>query len=177
MAIDIVVAGLVLVAAVPSGQGLADYSYADHPTSLARVIRSRGAEKVVRELFEADVPWAGVMKRVGSGEPAWLDVAISLKPGADAHAGEELRSAVGASLVPNAAYVLGRLVPSFELTAICGGPSVDDVQSYDEAIRRVQKTEAAVRRIGAPGLRDRRDQCLQALEASRDGLKRFFEVQ
>jgi hypothetical protein len=167
---------ILLTCLAPSNAGTQGFPYARDPAALSQVLQQRGPAVVVKELFEAGEPWSEVLRSIASGSQAWLEVALLLEKGADAHPAESLSDAVRDALKQNPEYVLSHMVPSFPLEALCGGPSVDDVDSYAEAVADVERVEASVRTVTLPKLRDRRDGCLRALRASRRNLKHFFGV-
>ena len=154
-----------------------DYSYSKDPAALGKAIRTRGAHDVVHELFVADDPWVEILKNIHAGSSRWLDTALLLWRGSDAHASEDLEYAIGAALGENPEYVLRHMIPTFSLEAVCGGPSVDDVESYRGAISLVERSEVSVRRVNARGLRRRRDECLKYLNEARGHLKKFYGIE
>jgi len=74
--------------------------------SILSDINSRGAKSVVEMLWADEERWNDVMTNVGSGDVAWLGVAVALRSGTDAGASEMLDEAISIALKSAPAAVL-----------------------------------------------------------------------
>ena len=112
-------------------------------------------------LFRDEKAFYYVMDRIAEGTATWLDVAVHLAPGADAHPGEELANALALAL-PNAAEaVLTRSFKPISLDDICSGPGLlEDSAKYRDV---VEHSMTAVSSIKNSKLKSRRDRCLKVL--------------
>src|SRR5262245_44994180 len=88
---------------------------------LLQRVEDQGAREVVRALYAQDYEWESVLRAIAGGGEQWIRVAVALRPGADAGAGEMLTLAVGESLEHSPEAALRLAGPAFGLLAICGG--------------------------------------------------------
>lgn len=127
-------------------------------------IDQQGPRAVVDDLaFSKDTSqWAFVLSQIESGDPAWLEVAIRLKPGTDASTSESLSIAVALAL-PNApANVLPLTDHGFTLTHMCSAPLIEP--PHEVFVSLVERTIRALEAAALPAsLAATRDQCLATL--------------
>jgi len=134
------------------------------PNAISAAISAEGSTTVVRRLW-ADGSYEHVLDRVASGDSAWISLAPKLAAGADAAASEGLGVALARALPRNANAVLSVLNaerPAISPDRVCGLPfvegSIDDISAY----RR--DATAAVTSVNDGALRQRRAECLAALQ-------------
>lgn len=153
-------------------------SYYANPKQIIDAINKRGAKQIVFELYQDQKIWDSVLRKIGSGEEAWLKVATALRSGSDAGASEMLTLAVSEALEHKPAVVFKNALQTFELRDICSSPDVDDERynSYELSIRSVNIRIDKVASIGNPDLKDLSNKCIQYLEESKEHLARFYGV-
>ncbi len=145
---------------------------ADRPSSplqavdvLTRV-KDEGAKAVAEELWKENDTWNEVMTNVGRGDPQWLKVAASLRPGTDGGAAEMLDEAVFLALKPAPLAVLNLLKShEFETTSVCSsnvGADYPAAKSRRFIALRIKVLES----VSEPTVREMRDQCLAGLRAA-----------
>lgn len=130
-------------------------------------IARRGARPVLDELNAREARWRPVLEGVATGQPKWLEVAARFKPVAlrNLSVSQELTVAVSRALERDPAQVLAVLEGAFDTDDVCSLNTVEDSlgEEYDLALRTVERRERAVARVTAPGLAQRRDDCLEFL--------------
>jgi hypothetical protein len=154
---------LVTCAVLVCGTAVAPQPTAAPPAGATRVLEAtrRGEAVSLASLFEDQDSFYYVMDHIAKGEVAWLDVAARLAPGADAHAGEELTSALALALGRSPEAVLSRSFEPITLKDICGGPGLEeDEKEYRSALDRAL---AAMSKVKAAALGERRDACIKFL--------------
>lgn len=114
-------------------------NYYSKPELVIREIESRGAMVIVSELYADHKAWHSVLQKIASGDESWLRVANALRAGTDAGASEMLTLAVGEALEHNPNNVFRIASKAFRVSAICGGPDVDDVRynSYELSMNAI----------------------------------------
>jgi hypothetical protein len=139
--------------AIRAGQVLAD-------------IKVRGPAAVVKSLWEPAQKWGEVMKRISTGQQAWLDVAVALRPGTDAGASETLEDAVFLALKPSPVAVLRLLAGHpFDTVFVCSG-NIADEYSEKEARRFIRDRIKILTGVSDPTVRAARDECVKRLRAA-----------
>lgn len=155
-----------------------NFNYHLDPQAIIDQISKRGAAQVVRELYDDYEKWYSVLRKVASGNEAWLKVAVALRPGTDAGTTHMLKKTVGEAL-ENAPENVLRIVPqSISLRSICGGPDIDDSRydSYELSMKAINLRIEKVASVKNPALENTCKECIQYLEASKKGIARFYGV-
>jgi hypothetical protein len=117
--------------------------------ALLHQIERQGGRTVLWNLWQDDKAFDAVIEGIESGDPAWLDVAVRLRPFSDAGASESIDYAV-ASLLPRAPRrVLSLVGHGFEIRHICTSPFIEPAPGVAEAYET--KALAAL-----AGVRDRK---------------------
>lgn len=143
------------------------------PNVLLSQIRSRGAAKIVEELYAPGGRWSSVMAEIYEGSADWLTVASALRPGTDGGASEELDEAVFLALGRAPEAVLGLLKRhEFRLAFVCSA-NIEVDYSVDESRRFIEERLRALGRVNDPALAETRTQCELGL---RDGLRDLGRV-
>jgi len=140
-------------------------------------IQKRGAKAVVKAFYENCDLWNELLRRIASGEREWIEVAIYLKPGADAGASEMLNFAVGEAIENAPETVLKAAVENYDLKEICCGPDVDDARysTYSKALATTKRRIEALQKVEDEALQQNRDKCIGNLQEAISRLRRFFE--
>ena len=143
------------------------------PGRVQEQVTTRGADDVVRELYAQPERWASVLNHIETGDPEWIAAALVLRPGSDAGSTSMLNDSMFAALEKAPEIVITYAFPTFDLASVCGG-RIDPLPTYEQGVRELEVTLAAVSRIQDPVLESRKRACLAQLEESRSHLKRFF---
>lgn len=148
------------------------------PESIMHEIKSRGAKKVVSELYSDWNVWYSVLKKIASADELWLRTAVDLRAGSDAGESEMLDLAIGEALEHNPAIVFRIALKGFQISDICGSPDVDDARynSYELSIRAINLRIRNVAAVKDPAFATTSKECIRYLEASKEGIARFFGV-
>jgi hypothetical protein len=132
--------------------------------SVAAEIKSEGAGPVVRRLWDSG-EFDRVLGRIASGDGRWIALSTALATGADAGAAEGLGLALARALPRNAAAVLSVLNPkrpAISPAQVCAVPFIEGTIKDVTQYRR--EAEAAVGRVHGALLRDRKAECMAALQ-------------
>ncbi|MCU1215111.1 hypothetical protein JAK24_01865 [Stenotrophomonas maltophilia] len=134
---------LLLVLALASQAAVA----ADRP--LAQVVLNRvaneGGRKVLWDLWRHEREFGQVTAGIESGDPAWLEVAVALKPFSDAGASLSINYAVARALPKTPERVLALTTQGFKVEDICTSPFIEPDPGVAEAYER--RTLAALSRL------------------------------
>ena len=149
--------------------------YSTSPVNINSQVKAHGAKKIVDELYKSNASWTHLMKQISTGEKAWLEVAVALRPGADAGAASMLEESVGLALLSNPANVLVFAIPTYKLQIVCGGRA-DPLPTYELSISEIEQQIKSVQAVKDPQLLTLRDSCLAELETSKVHLRRFFDI-
>jgi len=114
-----------------------------------------GPRLVYGPLAYDDAKWEVVLRGVRSGEPAWLHVAVDLKPALDTHPGEEMLGAVSTVVDTNPLGAVQILVPQYGAELVCG--QGEDGLAIDQ--NRAERRVRLVQTVGGP----QREGCLKIL--------------
>ena len=146
------------------------------PESILREIKSKRAGAVISELYADSKAWQYILRKIGSGDRAWIEVAGLLRPGSDAGASEMIELAVGEALENNPANVLEIATKFFPLYVICGGPDVDDQRydSYELSMKAIDLRLHKVASINKDSLINPKKECIQYLEHSNTRTKKII---
>jgi len=152
-------------------------NYSETASILADV-SNRGSRIVASELYSDPEKWNLVLRNIATGTALWLKVAVALHSGSDATISEMLSLAVGEALEKSPANVFRITLPVFQLKFICGGPDVDDSRydSYERTIEAIKRRQNKVSSLADPELTKVGLLCIQALEASKEGLVKFYGI-
>jgi len=148
-------------------------NYSASPVTLNSQVTARGPKSIVNELYKSDATWAYLMKQISTGEKAWLEVAVSLRPGSDAGTTSMLEEAVSFALLNNPENVLRFAFPTYKLPNVCGGRA-DPLSTYELSMSEIKRQIKSVQSVKDAQLVSLRDICLAELEASKVHLNSFF---
>ena len=153
--------------------------YYSNPKSIIEKVSKHGADKVVAELFENIDIWLLVMKKISSGEEKWLQVAVALRPGTDAHATETLFLALGEALVKAPNRVLALFSDDFSIEYICSYPDVNDPRydTKDKNLKELEKRKKILLSLSNKKLKSVQKECLKKLEDSKKEVSEWFDAQ
>ncbi len=89
-----------------------------------------------------------------------------------------LTLAVGEALENNPKNVIRIATKGYQLEMICIGPDVDDARydSYDLAIKAIDKRIEKVASIKEKGIINQCNECIQSLMESKKGIASFYQV-
>ncbi len=167
---------LVLVPALLYAADAKIINYSSKAELVIREVESRGASMIVSELYGDHKTWHSVLQRIASGDESWLRVANALRARTDAGASEMLTLAVGEALENNPNNVFRVTLKAFEVSAICGGPDVDDARydSYELSMKAINLRIDKVAAVKDPSLEKICRECIHYLEASKKGISDFY---
>ncbi len=148
------------------------------PSVVIERLSGNAPRTVVESMYNNGLEWRQFLTGVATGKPAWLRLAIKLKPGTDAGATSQLYLALGEALEHQPQNVLKIAASELELGEICGGPDVDDPRynSYALSIKAIEHRKAMVMKVNDSILRTIRDVCIRDLEDSKQGIASFYQV-
>jgi hypothetical protein len=72
--------------------------YYDDPKLMITEISRKGADAVVREIYNNLNDWYSLLRNIATGYKLWLEVASALQPGAQGGAYDMLRATLGEAL-------------------------------------------------------------------------------
>jgi hypothetical protein len=152
-----------------------DYS---NPKIIIDDVHRRGAKEVVFELYSKPAIWNSIMHNIALGTESWLKVAVAIHPGTDAATSEMLNLNIGEALEKSPENVFRFTLPVFQLENICSAPDIDDnrYSSYDAAIKTIELRQRYVSNITDSELMKFRNECIQLLEKSKDGIAQFYGI-
>jgi hypothetical protein len=136
-------------------------------------VSSRGASKIVEELYAPGGRWPEVMAKISGGSADWLKVAVALHPGTDAGASEELDQAMFLALGVAPEAVL-RLLEQHEFSVeyVCSSNiSVD--YPVDQSTQFVNDRLKALDRVKEASLSNIKGQCELGLQQALRDLDRI----
>lgn len=153
--------------------------YYSNPSTIIEEINKRGAQKIVDDLFNNYESWEYIMNKIASGDDKWLQVALALRPGTDAHATETLFLALGEALVNKPDKVLSLFSDDFSINNICSYPDVNDPRfaTKNNNLMKLEKRKKRVALIFDKALRLPQEKCLKALEVSKKEISEWFDEQ
>jgi hypothetical protein len=151
----------------------------DDAGAILQAVKARGAESVAAE---ANSEWPvlhGILKQVATGRTPWLDVALTLRPGASPPMALLLQYAVGEALghaPENVLRISGD--DTFPLLDVCGVPDTDDFRfdTYEKAKDEIDRRKKKVATVSA-GLKKPANECLDYLAQADAYLVQFFRVE
>ncbi|MDZ7476491.1 hypothetical protein U5F73_16085 [Stenotrophomonas pavanii] len=134
---------LLLVLAIASPTAVA----ADLPSAQAVLNRvaNEGGRKVLWDLWQHEREFGQVTAGIESGDPAWLEIAATLKPFSDAGASLSINYAVARALPKAPERVLALIARGFKVEDICTSPFIEPDPGVAEAYER--RTLAALSRM------------------------------
>jgi hypothetical protein len=143
------------------------------PQELRAKIQSSEA---MERFADDDTSWNELLKRIGSGEPAWIELEEYLAGLSDGHVTEELTTALGEALIHRPEQMLA-LIAGGKLgtnaIALCGNIG-DDQATLAEALVALGQQERAVRAVRRKDLQAVRRRCLREIRQSKAAVKRSF---
>ena len=164
---------------VPSPLTYADSKrYYNDPKSMIAEIARRGADAVVREIYNDFNTWNSLLRNIATGDELWLEVAVALQPGAQGGAYDMLRATLGEALENSPESVLRVTGHKYGTAFICGAPDIDDTRygTYELALKAIKIRQERVRTIKNPELSELSEDCMISLELSKDHIARFYGV-
>lgn len=124
-------------------------------------IDSKGAKATVAALFEDEARFGKVSDAIATADPVWLTIALRLRPGSDAGAGESLSYALARAL-PNAPErVLALVGHGYSVGNLCTSPFIEPEAGVAEAYEA--KTIAALQSVTDPALKATVDECIKGV--------------
>ena len=127
-------------------------------------IERDGAAKVVQQLTAGNAAkWHQVIDKIDTGESAWLDVAGKLLKVTDAGGTEDLRVSLAVALTHNPEGVLRMTGPDLALEQVCTVPFIEPSKKAVTAHKA--KVQAAMKRVTAKELQEKKVACLKAIDA------------
>ena len=143
------------------------------PRQLLEEVNQNGARKTVLRLARSQADWSAVMERIASGQKAWIDLAVALKPGSDAAQGAALYHAMLRAMARNPSYVLTHAQPDYPLALLCLGRP-DPPPAYREATAELDAAKEALEKMKTVELRYQKELCLAQLREGQARLRRLF---
>jgi len=114
-------------------------------------IKSEGAKPVCSRLFDDTATFDAICGAIERGEPIWLDVAASLKPGSDGASALSLNYSVARALPRSPSRVLALIGHGFSLEDICTSPFIEPEPGLAEDYEK--RTLAALANVSEPNLK------------------------
>ena len=150
------------------------------PGVIREKIEAEGAPTVLGELVKDEGAWnTQILGPISQGKRPWLEIAVLLRPVADAGAGFDLDVTVAEALSTSPETALDVLVPTFPLSILCGNEESVGKQ-YDGALKIIEIRLEAVSSVKDSRLKSKRDQCLVELrkleQAVKDNRKTWFSM-
>jgi hypothetical protein len=148
------------------------------PEIVIQRIATSGAKSVVDSMYQNGEEWRQVVAGVATGDEAWLNVAVKLRPGTDAGTAEQLILSIGEALGHRPLSVLKITAPVLGIKKICGGPDVDDVRfdSYALSIKEIDTRTKILGSITDLNFVMLRDKCISELNDSKLGIASFYGI-
>ena len=141
---------------------------------LTAQIKKEGPAAVLAQLWKHyDDQWNYVLNQVAKGPQGWLDVALLLRPVADAGARETLDEAIGDALEAAPERVLALMTQEDEVLWWCSLGS----DPYDTKALAVAAVELRIKRVAGvkrPDLAGIRDECLKYLRQERIAIEKDY---
>ncbi len=129
--------------------------------AMSKQIHEQGAKTVVDQLWPDDAQWTQLLHKVRSGDPAWLQVAVDINPGASSGALQTLLIAVSQSIQKKPEAFLKIAYPSFG-DSVCHNLTLE---LSDKQIQEfIYRTQTALAHVKKAPLAAARDKCLAALQ-------------
>jgi hypothetical protein len=146
------------------------------PQRVANSIATSGARATLSRIYEDQGQWAALLAGIATGKPLWLDLAKQLRRVSDAGASEQIDLAAGEALEHRPANVLALVLEDFGISAVCGGPDVDDPRfnSYDLSMRAISLRQEKVRAIRDARLTQKRNACILELDKAKSDIGHFY---
>lgn len=154
-ALALLFAGAVNAAAAPPA-----HPPAASADALLQRIAQLGGRRVLADLWKDDRAFDAAMDGIESGDPAWLEVAIRLRPFSDAGASEAIDDAVARLLPAQPRRILSLIGhDGFEIGHVCTTPFIEPAPGVAEAYEN--KTLAALASVRDPDLAYLARECAQ----------------
>lgn len=133
-------------------------------SELDKHIEHDGAKAVIQQLATGkQTAWNSVVKKIDIGTPEWLQVPGKLLKRSDAGTTEDLRISLAVALTHNPQGVLRMTGPDLPLEQVCTVPFIEPSEKVI-AIHKA-KVHAALRRVVAQELQEKKAACLKSIEA------------
>jgi hypothetical protein len=152
-----------------SADALAAAPYKELPSvdRLRREIQHDGARAVLDRLYSNQDVFDRLLGSIGTGDRAWLDVAILLKPASDAGSSEMLTAAMSEALLNAPGRVLLLVTDNsreFKLHTVCDGVHVGTDLSPAQYRAWLRRAERVLRKYRpSPATSQKKEQCLSAI--------------
>ena len=150
-------------------------------------MNNKGHKIVLNEIYQNKVVWGQILNAIAMGHSDWLDIASKLYDVSDAGTAEALTLSVGEAICNSPKEVLKLLAAnptttllaknkSFNLIEVCSGVDIDDERydGLDLALAEIAKRQQALSSVSDLLYKEKRDECIHALEASKSGILRFY---
>jgi len=147
----------------------ADLDYDLNPETIIKQIESKGARKIVKELYDNGDGWNLVLNNIGSGHLDWINVALKLLKGTDAGATSMLEVAMfialekSPNLVLEASYLNNSGKIRFPLNSVCSSNFLIDYPLNPESLQMVINRKKALERISDIKLEIKKNKCISLL--------------
>jgi hypothetical protein len=135
------------------------------PSEVLARIQRQGGYKVLWDLWEHMGEFETLLSGIESADPAWLKVAVLLRPFSDAGASEGLDNAVALALPKSPERILSLVGNGFNLELICTSPFFEpEKPGIAEAYER--KTLIALSSVHEPRLKVLANECSKRVKLS-----------
>jgi hypothetical protein len=120
--------------------------------------------------------WTKFINKIEDGDSSSIDHALKVREEMDGHFSEEIDNAIGASLSKSPDQVLRQIKDERLIPFVCGGPDVDDARfdGLEKSMAEIQKRMKRVRQLKSKIPKQRARKCLEALEASKKSISKFY---
>ena len=129
-----------------------------NPDAILHRIAKEGAPAVLRDLYQDEKTWDGVLGSVSTGSRKWLDVATRLREVSDAGSSDALELALGDALEKSPGDVLALCSGRCDISGVCG-----NIGHYKDILAHVERRKRLVKSIAGSNLLEKRDKCLKSL--------------
>jgi hypothetical protein len=156
--------GLLLSLAAP----FAHAGTALNAASMSADIEKRGAATVFGELSQGE-RWDEFIRKVETGQTAWLQIVVQFRPVSDQAAATLLTVAAGVALARAPRQVLSVVVPTLPVDEVCGLPDVSDLRfgTKAKAIQYLEVRITAIAELSQQSISELKSACLKALREAR----------
>jgi hypothetical protein len=154
---------ILLIAATVCTNALASNRSTLTPQSVTHDTRRIGAKAVVQQLYSSN-RWETVLKKIESGDDAWLAVVEDLAEGTDAGASEDLQVTLARALPKNPGAVL-KLTGTkdfLSLDDVCAAPFIEPEHAF--LMRYLTETRRSLASLKDKAVESKRLKCLSQIE-------------
>jgi hypothetical protein len=163
-----------LIAAAVGANALASNHSVLTPQSVKDDTRRIGAKAVVQQLYSSN-RWETVLKKIETGDDAWLAVVQDLAEGTDAGTSEDLQVTLARALPKNPGAVL-RLTGTesfLSLDDVCAAPFIEPEHAF--LMRYLTETRRSLASLNDTAVESKRLKCLSQIEQQLTTLKHRHE--